>query len=110
MKFKVHTYDSKPNKNGMGYVGRFEIYNDKGECVAASGKRRVANYTPVINNDTQSLPIKFIKDIAGVEKKISVTDLDNRNGVRTRPRSRYARLNLDLDSTNEDQVYEVECV
>jgi len=101
MKFKVHTYDSMPSKSYADRIGRFEIYNEEGEFIAASGKRRVKNFEPRV--DAKSVPMDII--IKDMDENTHIIIKKIKGHAPREPR--YGRRDITgLDTT----VYEVNCV
>lgn len=103
MKFKVYTYDTCRNKLRTSLIGRYEIYNEDGEFLDGSGKRRVLHFNPT---DITSLPIQFICNLVGGRNDVKVTPLDLIENAPYRPRMR--RMYYD-EMTDSSMVYEVVC-
>lgn len=112
MKFKVHIYDITRNKLRNAKIGRFEIYDEDGEFVEGTTKRRIRNYNP---EEAESVPLIIIHNKAGLDKKLSVqkvnTTLASQNTTTWSAHNNPYRDILDSEeSTPTEAIYEVTCV
>ena len=63
------------------------MYNDAGEFIESSGKRRVRNYDPSIG--AKALPYIAITELIGVDKEIKVVYIETKISVTGIPEILY---------------------